>query len=141
MSLLAKADAAQAELAVDGVGTTADLAARVSAHLELRLAGRLVLKSGFAISVLLEGEAEVLQERVSFRVVLGGGHHSDVHTAHVIDRIRIDLMEHGLLGETKVVVALAIELVTVDTAEVADTGQRKGQQTIQELPTYGRRAG
>ena len=47
MSLLTKADAAQAELAVDGVGTTADLAARVSADLELRLAGRLVLKSGF----------------------------------------------------------------------------------------------
>ena len=43
-------------------------------------------------------------------------------------------MEHGLLGETKVVVALAIELVAVDAAEVADTGQREGQQTVQELP-------
>ena len=47
VGLLTKADAAQAELAVDGVGTTADLAARVSADLELRLAGRLVPKSGF----------------------------------------------------------------------------------------------
>ena len=53
------------------------------------------------ISVLLEGEAEVLQQRVSFLVVLGGGHHSDVHTAHVIDRIRIDLVEHGLKAAGK----------------------------------------
>lgn len=67
MSLLTKADAAQAELAVDGVGTTADLAARVSADLELRLGpAALFLRAVFAISVLLEGEAEVLQQRVSF---------------------------------------------------------------------------
>ena len=101
MGLLTKADAAEAELAVDGVRTTADLATRIGAHLELRLSGRLVLKSGFAISVLLEGEAEVLQEHASFLVVLGAGHHGDVHTTLVIDRIRIDLVEHGLLGKAK----------------------------------------
>ena len=47
VGLLTKADAAEAELAVDGVRTTADLATRIGAHLELRLSGRLVLKSGF----------------------------------------------------------------------------------------------
>ena len=43
-------------------------------------------------------------------------------------------MEHGLLCEAKVVVALTIELVAVDAAEIADTRQSHGQKAIQELP-------
>ncbi len=55
-------------------------------------------------------------------------------TALVIDRIRIDLVEHGLFGQTEVVVALTVELVAVDAAEIADTRQRQRQKTIEELP-------
>src|SRR6476620_4190087 len=43
---LPQADAAQAELAVDGLGPAAPLAAGVTAHSELRLAGGLDLQSG-----------------------------------------------------------------------------------------------
>ena len=101
--------------------------------LNFGLAAALFLRAVFAISVLLEGEAEVLEQRACFLVVLGAGHHGDVHATLVVDRIRIDLMEHGLLGEAKVVVALTIELVAVDATEIADTRQSEGQQAIQEL--------
>ena len=43
-------------------------------------------------------------------------------------------MEHALLLETEGVVAVAVELVTRQTAEVADAGQRQVHQTVQELP-------
>src|SRR6195952_5370519 len=43
---LPQADPAQAELAVDGLGTATALAACVAAHLELRLASRLDLQAG-----------------------------------------------------------------------------------------------
>src|SRR6478672_6805307 len=43
---LPQADAAQAELAVDGLGPAAALAARVATHRELRLAGGLDLQCG-----------------------------------------------------------------------------------------------
>ena len=73
----------------------------------------------------------MLQEHASFLVVLGAGHHGDVHTTLVIDRIRIDLVEHGLLGEAKVVVALTIELVAVD-ALVAEM-KKRGMHLIMDL--------
>src|SRR6478735_9631282 len=45
-------------------------------------------------SVLLEREAEVLEQRTAFFVVGGGGHDGDVHTARTIDLVHVDLVEH-----------------------------------------------
>src|SRR4051795_13221615 len=60
---LAQADAAEAELAVDGAGPAAALAAGVAADLELRLAGRLDLEGCLGHrSLLLEGEPELLEQ-------------------------------------------------------------------------------
>src|SRR4051794_27888449 len=84
------------------------------------------------LAVLLEREAERLEQRASLVVVLRRGHDGDVHTAGTIDRIGVDLVEHRLLGETEGVVAVAVELLVRQAAEVADTGQRERQQPVEE---------
>ena len=43
-------------------------------------------------------------------------------------------MEHGLLGQTEGVVTVTVELLGAQPTEVADTGQRDGNQAVQELP-------
>ena len=47
VGLVTKAYAAEAELTINGMRTSAHLAARIRTHSELRLTGRLVLQSGF----------------------------------------------------------------------------------------------
>src|SRR5690348_12223849 len=86
------------------------------------------------MSLLLEGEAERLEERATLLVVRGRGHDRDVHTAQAVDLVLVDLVEHDLLGETEGVVATAIELARVQTTEVADARQRERQEAVQELP-------
>lgn len=68
---LTEAQTAQAELAIHRVRTTATLAARVGANRILRLARSLTLSDVLAISLLLEWEAEVLEQDASFLIVLG----------------------------------------------------------------------
>ena len=43
-------------------------------------------------------------------------------------------MEHALLRETEGVVAVAVELLVRETAEVADTGQCEVHEAVHELP-------
>src|SRR6266542_5592656 len=143
---LAQADPAQPELAVHRVRTAAALAARVAADRELRLAGGLVDQGllGHASSSpycadsslrwLLEGKAEELEQRPALVVGLRGGDHRDVHAALPVDPVHVDLVEHGLLGQPERVVAVAVELPVGQPAEVPVTGQRDGQQPVQELP-------
>src|SRR5688572_24536932 len=70
----AQAHAAQAELAVHRVRPAAALAAGVGADSELRLAVGLVDQCFLGhVSVLLEREAEVLQQGTAFFVVGRGG--------------------------------------------------------------------
>ncbi|EFH27902.1 hypothetical protein GVAMD_0969 [Gardnerella vaginalis AMD] len=52
----------------------------------------------------------------------------------MINRVRIDLMEHRLFRKTKVVITLTVKLVAIDTTEIADTRQSQSEQTIQEFP-------
>src|SRR3954452_15763638 len=85
-------------------------------------------------SVLLEREAQELEQRPALVVGLGGGDHRDVHASGPVDPVLIDLMEHRLLGQTERVVAVPVELAPVQAAEVTDTRQRDGQQPVQELP-------
>src|SRR3954454_3475472 len=82
VSHLPQADPAQAELAVDGVGTAAALAAGVAPHLELRRAGRLDLECCLRHrSLLLEREAELLEQRATLVVVRRGRDDRDVHAS------------------------------------------------------------
>src|SRR3954453_8625993 len=121
VSHLAQADPAEAELAVDGLGTPAALAAGVATDGELGLARRLHLQCSLRHgSVLLEREAELLQQRAPLLVVRRGGHDRDVHASRTVHAILVDLVEHDLLGETEGVVATAVELPGREAAEVAD---------------------
>ena len=86
------------------------------------------------MSLLLEGEAELLQQSAAFLVSLGRGNHGDVHTAYAVDLVLLNLVEHGLLGQTEGVVTVTVELLGAEPTEVADTGQRDGNQAVQELP-------
>src|SRR5690606_14817992 len=53
---------------------------------------------------------------------------------HAVDAVLVDLVEHRLLLETEGVVAVSVELLGRETAEVADTGQRERDEAVQELP-------
>lgn len=99
MSLLTKAYAAETELAINGMWTSANLTASVCTYCELWPASSLVLESCLChLLVLLEWEAEVLKQSLAFLITLGRGYYGDVHTTAVIDGIRIDFMEHRLFG-------------------------------------------
>src|SRR6476620_5920062 len=86
------------------------------------------------MSVLLEGEAERLEQSTALVVVGGGGHHSDVHATHAVDAVLVDLVEHRLLGQAERVVALAVELLGRQAAEVADAGKSRRHEAVEELP-------
>src|SRR4051812_6057805 len=108
---LAHADAAQPELAQHGAGTPALLAAGVAADGELRLPGRLDDERLLGHrSVLPEGEAEPTQQGPAFLVGGRRRDDGDVHAARAVDGVRVDLVEHRLLGEAEGVVAPAVEL-------------------------------
>src|SRR5215213_6446469 len=81
-----------------------------------------------------EGEAEQAEQLAALVVVRGGGDQRDVHAARSVDLVDVDLAEHRLLGQPERVVAVAVELLGVQAAEVADTGQGQRQQPVQELP-------
>src|SRR5918997_4439834 len=132
---LAHADAAEPELAQHRAGTPALLATPVSADRELRLGRGLDDQRLLGHrSVLPEGEAEPTQQRPAFLVRGRRRDDGDVHTAWAVDAVRVDLVEHRLLVEPERVVAPAVELVRRQPAEVADTGQRDGEEPVEELP-------
>src|SRR5690606_9416205 len=106
-----------------------------TAYFGFRLA--LITSAFFAISsplALLEGEAQVPQQRPALVVGVGGGDHGDVHAPDRVDPVLVDLVEHRLLGEAEGVVASPVELARVQPAEVPDPRQRDRQQPVQELP-------
>ena len=45
------------------------------------------IRAVLAMSLLLEGEAELPQQRAGLLVCLGRGHHGDVHAAHAVDAV------------------------------------------------------
>src|SRR5690606_37511762 len=82
----------------------------------------------------LEREAEGTEQSPTLVVRLSGGHDRDVEAADAVDLVLVDLVEDRLLGDTEGVVAVAVELVGVETAEVADARQRERQEAVEELP-------
>src|SRR5918992_2756546 len=93
-----------------------------------------MMSAFLAISRLLEREAEPAQQRPAFLVGRGRGDDRDVHAARPVDRVRVDLVEHRLLGEPERVVAPPVELRGREATEVADTRQRDREQAVEELP-------
>src|SRR5690554_6833852 len=81
-----------------------------------------------------EREAERLQQRTPFVVVLRSGHDGDVEATNAVDLVLVDLVEHRLLVETERVVAVPVKLLRAQTAEVTDTRKRQRDQTVEELP-------
>ena len=63
----------------------------------------------------------------------GAGRDRDVQTAHLVDRVVVDLGEDDLLLDAHRVVAAAVEGARVQTAEVADPRDRDRDQAVEEL--------
>ena len=74
------------------------------------------------------------QERTALIIGGGRGNDGDIHTANSVDRILVDLVEHGLFRQTEGVVTVTVELLGRQTAEVADTRKSSGEKTIEEFP-------
>src|SRR4051812_5804898 len=83
---------------------------------------------------LREREAELAQQGATLVIRLGGGDDRDVEAANAVDLVLVDLVEDALLGDTEGVVAVAVELLVTETAEVADARERERQQPVEELP-------
>src|SRR5580698_9895689 len=134
----AEADSAQAEPAVHGARAPAARAAGVPANLELRGALRFgdqaLLRHS---SVLPKRKSEPPQQRAALVIIGRGGDQRYVHAALPVHLVRVDLVEHELLGEAEGVVPAAVELPVAQAAEVTDPGQRQGQQPVAELPHPG----
>ena len=52
---------------------------------------------------------------------------------HFIDLVEVDLGEHDLFLQAHGIVATAVERRALHAAEVADAGQRDGDQTVEEF--------
>src|SRR3954451_3226302 len=155
---VAEADPADAELAVDGARPAAQLAPQPDAdllarqHLDLvrrALAGlelgQLLLELHDLrfgchvgswprrVSRLAEGHAEAPQQLPRLVVAVGAGDEGDVHALDEGHLVGVDLGEHLLLGQPQAVVAVPVEALGVDAAEVADTRQGDADQAVEEL--------
>jgi len=62
-----------------------------------------------------------------------GGGDADVEPPQNVDLVVLDLREDDLLLHAEAVVAAAVECAARDAAEVTDTRDRHGDQTIEEL--------
>src|SRR4029078_11667318 len=77
---------------------------------------------------------ERAEQRAPFVVGTGGRADADVHAAHRVDLVVVDLLEDQLLGHTERVVAAPVERVGFEAAEVAEAGDRDADQPVVELP-------
>src|SRR6476620_12324408 len=94
----------------------------------------LLTSAVLAMSVLLEGEAELLEQRATLVIVGRRGDHGDVHAPHAVDLVLVDLVEHRLLGQAERVVAVAVELLRREATEVTDSREGDRDETVEELP-------
>src|SRR5262245_20293876 len=135
---LAQADAAQPEVAVHRARAPAAPAARIGAHLELRLALLLLNESLFRhrspLAVAAERKPEYTHERAPVVVGCRRRHDCHVHAANGVDLVVVDLREHELLVEPERVVALAVELIRRHATKVSDAGDRQTDEPVVELP-------
>src|SRR5215470_3403432 len=131
---LPEAQPAGLELPQIAAWAAADLAAVVAPRLELRGPLRLHDERDLRHALgLPEGQAELGQQRLRLFVGAGGGHHDDVHAAHLVDLVVHDLRKDDLLLEPEGVVPAAVERLGRHALEIADAGQRHVDQPVDEL--------
>src|SRR6202020_3593755 len=66
-------------------------------------------------------------------VVARRGGNGDIHAAHLVYGVVLDLRKDDLLAHTHAVVAAAVEAARRHAAEIADPRHRHGDQAIEEL--------
>src|SRR6266498_3751389 len=138
---LAEADPAEAELAEDRAGTSAEVAAGIVTDLE-PFRARLLDDQRLLCHALLLPSSVLARERHSQRgekcarllVVLGGGGDGDVEAADRGNRVVVDFRKDDLLADPEREVAAAVERAEVQSPEVADPRQRDRDQPVEELP-------
>ena len=86
-------------------------------------------------SLAHEGSAHELQQLASLFVGLRGGGDRDVHTTQLLDLVVLNLGEDDLLLQAQAVVAAAVEGVSADAAEVADTGLKLATDFLATVAT------
>ena len=72
----------------------------------------------------------MLQQRFGFCIRLSVGADNDIHAQHINNRVEVDFWKHDVLFQAHGIVATTIELRTFHAAEVTDTRQGDGGQTI-----------
>src|SRR5215468_2253008 len=114
-------------------------AARLAAYCFAILARRLFLLTELVLAMCLspasvhEREVECTEKRLGFRVRLRRRADDDVHAAYLVDLVVVDLGEHDLLLQAHGEVAIAVERLAVQAAEVADARQGDVHQAVDEL--------
>src|SRR3982750_777853 len=91
------------------------------------------LRGLFGLLLLREREVEEPEQFARLLVRLRGGGDDDVHAAHLLDAVIVDLGEHDLLLETHREIAAAVERLGVQAPESADAGKRDRDQAVEEL--------
>src|ERR1700761_3116010 len=88
----------------------------------------------FAISSSIhKRELETLQKLAGFLIGLRSRVDDDVHAPHSLGLVVVDLDKHDVLFQAHGVVALAVEAVRLDAAEVAHAGQRHRDKAVHEF--------
>src|SRR6185312_587421 len=91
--------------------------------------------SAFSAALLgPERHAQQLQQLSRFLVGPRRRDYRDVHPARLVDLHVVDLGKQQLVFQAERVVAAAVEALRRDAAEIADAGQRDGNQPVEELP-------
>src|ERR1700761_785904 len=88
----------------------------------------------FLIAVPPEREAEGVEQSPTLRVIAGRGDDRDIHPPGRVDLVVVDLREDELLGDAEGVVPPSVESLWRKTSKVADTGDRQGDEPVEELP-------
>src|SRR5262249_14842097 len=85
------------------------------------------------LALLPEREVERSQQSARFFVIARAGANGDVEPPGIGNFVEIDLREHGVFLDAEAVVSAAIEAFRIETAEIANAGQRDIHQTVDEV--------
>src|SRR5580692_7560622 len=80
-----------------------------------------------------ERKLKALEERFRFRVRPGGRIDDDIHAPDILSLVVVDLDEDDVFLEAQRVVAVAVEALSVQTAEIAHAWQRHRHQPVEEF--------
>src|SRR5579885_2542372 len=82
---------------------------------------------------IAEREAESLEQGLGFLIGSRGGGNGDIHAAHRVHLVEVDLRKNDLFLYAHVVVAAAVERTPGNPTKVAHARQRDVDQPVQEF--------